>query len=65
VAATQIGMELGRISTVSGAALICAGLLSVVVFPAAALTVLRRCDGEKEEPGRTTPRESVTGDVTT
>jgi Kef-type K+ transport system membrane component KefB len=64
VAATQIGMELGRISAVSGAALICAGLLSVVIFPAAALGVLRRCDRDGEEPGRTTERESVTGDVT-
>jgi Kef-type K+ transport system membrane component KefB len=42
VAATQIGMELGRISAVTGAALICAGLLSVVIFPASALTLLRR-----------------------
>jgi Kef-type K+ transport system membrane component KefB len=63
VAATQIGMELGRISTVSGAALICAGLLSVMIFPASALTVLRRRD-DGGEPVRTTPRESVTGDTT-
>jgi Kef-type K+ transport system membrane component KefB len=63
VAATQIGMELGRISTVSGAALICAGLLSVMIFPASALTVLRRRD-DGDEPVPTTPRESLTGDTT-
>jgi Kef-type K+ transport system membrane component KefB len=42
VAATQIGMELGRISTVTGAAMVSAGLLSVLLFPGTALTLLRR-----------------------
>jgi Kef-type K+ transport system membrane component KefB len=42
VAATQIGMELGRISTVTGAAMVSAGLLSVLLFPGVALTLLRR-----------------------
>lgn len=41
VAAAQIGMELGRISEVTGAALISAGLLSVMVFPTVALGLLR------------------------
>ncbi len=41
VAATQIGMELGVLSQATGAALIAAGLLSVLIFPLAALTVLR------------------------
>jgi Kef-type K+ transport system membrane component KefB len=41
VTATQIGMILGKVSTVTGAALICAGLLSVLVFPLAALGLLR------------------------
>jgi len=44
VTATQIGMELGLLSPVSGAALVCAGLLSVVVFPPAALGLLRGAD---------------------
>jgi hypothetical protein len=34
-------MQVGTISSVAGAALICAGLLSVVIFPAAALSRLR------------------------
>ena len=50
VAAAQIGMELGRISAVTGAAMICAGLLSVLVFPAAALTLLRRGDPTAPRP---------------
>lgn len=42
VAATQIGMELGRLSAVTGAAMVSAGLLSVLLFPGTALTLLRR-----------------------
>ena len=42
VAAAQIGIELGRLSPVTGAAMIGAGLLSVLVFPAIALAQLRR-----------------------
>jgi Kef-type K+ transport system membrane component KefB len=41
VVAGEIGMELGLISRATGAALIAAGLLSVLVFPLAALVVLR------------------------
>jgi Kef-type K+ transport system membrane component KefB len=41
VAATGIGMELGILSSATGAALVVAGLLSVVLFPVAALTLLR------------------------
>ena len=41
VAAAQIGMGLGTISSGTGAALIAAGLLSVLVFPLAALGLLR------------------------
>jgi Kef-type K+ transport system membrane component KefB len=41
VAATQIGMELGTISAATGAALVGAGILSVLLFPLVALTVLR------------------------
>jgi len=41
VAAVQIGMELGKLDQATGAALVAAGLLSVLLFPLAALTVLR------------------------
>ncbi len=45
VASTAIGRELGIIDAGDAAALIAAGLLSVLVFPAAALAVLRRDPG--------------------
>jgi hypothetical protein len=41
VAASQIGLELGLITKATGAALIAAGLLSVLIFPIIALTLLR------------------------
>jgi Kef-type K+ transport system membrane component KefB len=46
VTATQIGVALGKISSVTAAALVCAGLLSVLIFPLIALGLLRR-----NEPG--------------
>jgi Kef-type K+ transport system membrane component KefB len=42
VAATQIGSSLGLLSPATSAALVAAGLLSVIVFPAAALSLLGR-----------------------
>ncbi len=42
VAATQIGMELGLLGPATGAALVAAGLLSVLLFPAGALALLRK-----------------------
>jgi Kef-type K+ transport system membrane component KefB len=42
VAATAVGQEIGVISAANAAALIAAGLLSVLVFPLAALTILKR-----------------------
>jgi Kef-type K+ transport system membrane component KefB len=42
VAATQIGTQLGVVSHASAAALIAAGLLSVIIFPATGLALLRR-----------------------
>jgi Kef-type K+ transport system membrane component KefB len=45
VAASMIGIELGLLDDATGAALIAAGLISVLVFPLVALTLLRR-----EEP---------------
>jgi Kef-type K+ transport system membrane component KefB len=44
VAAAMIGMELGVIDDATGAGLIAAGLLSVLVFPLLALTLLRRAE---------------------
>jgi Kef-type K+ transport system membrane component KefB len=41
VAATQIGVELGNLSAVTAAAIVSAGLLSVLIFPAVALGLLR------------------------
>ncbi len=41
VAAAQIGLQLGLITKATGAALIAAGILSVVIFPLLALTILR------------------------
>jgi Kef-type K+ transport system membrane component KefB len=44
VAAAQIGMELGKLDQATGAALVAAGLLSVLLFPLLALTILRGAD---------------------
>ena len=52
VAATQIGMDLGKLDEATGAALISAGLLSVLIFPALSLSILQR--GAPSE----TPREA-------
>ena len=46
VTATQIGVTLGKITPVTAAALVCAGLLSVLIFPLLALTLLRRSGPE-------------------
>src|SRR5919108_2707172 len=52
VAATAIGVELDIITAANAAALIAAGLLSVVLFPALALTLLRREGKAVEERPR-------------
>jgi Kef-type K+ transport system membrane component KefB len=44
VAATQIGVVLGKLTSVTAAALVCAGLLSVMIFPLLALGLLRRSE---------------------
>ena len=46
VTATQIGVTLGKLTPVTAAALVCAGLLSVLIFPLIALTLLRRSTPE-------------------
>jgi Kef-type K+ transport system membrane component KefB len=51
VAASMIGMELGKLDQATGAALISAGLLSVLIFPALSLSVLQRgARGEADAP---------------
>jgi Kef-type K+ transport system membrane component KefB len=50
VAATQIGVSLGVVTKASAAGLIAAGLLSVMIFPATGLTLLRR--GRPTEPDK-------------
>ena len=44
MAASQISLELGLITKVTSAALIAAGLLSVLIFPIIALAILRRSE---------------------
>ncbi|MDP9342515.1 MAG: hypothetical protein M3Q23_10580 [Actinomycetota bacterium] len=41
VAATQIGMQIGTITQATGAAFVAAGLLSVLIFPLVAVTLLK------------------------
>jgi Kef-type K+ transport system membrane component KefB len=48
VAATQIGLALGLLTKATGAALIAAGLFSVLIFPVLALTLLHRGDHAPE-----------------
>jgi hypothetical protein len=50
VAATQIGLHLGVVSRASAAALVAAGLLSVVICPALGLALLHR-DHPETAPG--------------
>jgi Kef-type K+ transport system membrane component KefB len=50
VTATQIGVALGLLSAVNAAALVCAGLLSTLIFPAAALALLRRLPPPAGQP---------------
>jgi len=50
VAATQIGVSLGVVTKASAAGLIAAGLLSVIIFPAMGLSLLRR--GQPRQPDK-------------
>jgi Kef-type K+ transport system membrane component KefB len=51
VVASQIGQDMGLISAANAAALIAAGLLSVILFPLGALTILRHSE-PAQEPAR-------------
>jgi Kef-type K+ transport system membrane component KefB len=50
VAASMIGLELGLLEEATSAALIAAGLLSVLIFPLVALTILRRAEPAPSRP---------------
>jgi Kef-type K+ transport system membrane component KefB len=52
VAGTAIGMDLGLIDAAESAALIGAGLLSVLAFPLAGLVLLRRGAATRPDPER-------------
>ena len=56
VAASMIGLELGLLDRATGAALIAAGLLSVLIFPLLALTFLRRAEAHPKGRVATPPR---------
>src|SRR5271165_2565152 len=59
VAATQIGLQLGVVTQASSAALIAAGLLSVIIFPATGLALLRREAPAETPPPMPTPATPV------
>ena len=59
VAASMIGMELGELDEATGAALISAGLLSVLIFPALSLSILQR--GSRAESGAGEPAPAPAG----
>jgi Kef-type K+ transport system membrane component KefB len=55
VTATQIGVAIDQVSPVTAAALVCAGLLSVLIFPAVALAALRPAESGATPPGTPHP----------
>jgi Kef-type K+ transport system membrane component KefB len=61
VTATQIGVALGKITPVTAAALVCAGLLSVLIFPLLALGMLRSGEPEPAEPESAAPGAAAAG----
>jgi Kef-type K+ transport system membrane component KefB len=60
VAATAIGQDLGVISAANAAAMIAAGLLSVLIFPATALSLLKR---GSQEPAVAPPAAGPAGAI--
>jgi len=63
VAASQIGVELGLLDRATASALIAAGLLSVLLFPLLALTLLQRVTergvAQTERASNTTEQEAM------
>jgi Kef-type K+ transport system membrane component KefB len=67
VAASMIGVELGALAPATAAALVAAGLLSVLLFPLCALTVLRGGTHDRPAPtgtGVLLPLETTQGGTT-
>lgn len=56
VTATQIGVLTGLVRPVTAAAMVCAGLLSVIVFPVVALALLRGAQRD-QDPQRPAPMD--------
>jgi Kef-type K+ transport system membrane component KefB len=50
VTAAQIGVDTGTLSSTTAAALVCAGLVSVVLYPAVALGLLRDAQVDSRQP---------------
>ncbi len=61
VTASQIGVLTGRISSITAAALVCAGLLSVLVFPSVALGLLNTANDQDAEPAAPQPSTHAPG----
>ncbi len=59
VAATAIGLEIGAISASAAAALLAAGLLSVLIFPLLGLTILRQPSEPRTETSTPLPSPTV------
>ena len=57
VAATQVGVTSGLMTTTTAAALVSAGILSVAVFPAAALALVRDSSGGRVQRSQPAPAE--------
>jgi hypothetical protein len=58
VTATQIGVVTGRLEPTTAAGLVCAGLVSVLVFPVTAASLGLRADSAVGEPTGTGPNRS-------
>src|SRR5436305_1601669 len=56
VAATQIGVQIGVVTKASAAGLVAAGLLSVIIFPALGLVLLRRGQPATAQQREASPR---------
>jgi Kef-type K+ transport system membrane component KefB len=63
VTAVQIGLSTGTLSAATGAALIFAGLLSVVLFPVSALAILGRQPAAAPTPDQSAPSAGVVAGV--
>jgi Kef-type K+ transport system membrane component KefB len=63
VAASQIGVEIGRLSEVTAAAMVTAGLLSVLVFPTIALGLLQKDAAPADAPTDPGPEAGEDGEA--